>query len=128
MRRPAVFVALLCLAAPAGAQIAGRHDGGPAPRPNLFVDDGRMPSPGPGRELRDARRQIDRARERGSISRREAKALRREARLIGRLADRYGSDGLSAAEQRELSTRTGALRGSATRPAQAGGRDRRGRQ
>jgi hypothetical protein len=129
MPRFASLILLSCLAVPAHAQIAGRHDSGPMPRPNLFIDDGRMPSPGPGRDLRDARRQIDHARERGSISRREAKALRREARLIGQLTERYGRDGLSAAEQQELGTRTGALRGTATRPGSvATARRRPGRQ
>ncbi len=124
MRRLAPLVVLLCIAAPAGAQIAGRHDSGPMPSRNVFIDDGRMPSPGPARDLRDARRQIDRARERGSITRREARALRRESRLIARAAESYGLNGLSASEQRELSARTAALRGTATRPAQNGDRGR----
>ena len=124
MRPLASLLMLCCLAAPASAQIAGRHDSGRMPPPNLFIDDGRMPGPGPGQDLRDARRQIDRARERGSISRREARMLRREARLIARTAELYGLDGLSASERRELSARTGALRSTATPPAQADGRRR----
>ena len=116
MRRLAPFLLILGLTAPAAAQIAGRPNDAPAPPRNLFFDDGRMPAPGPGRELRETRREIERARERGSITRREARALRREARLIGRLAERYGRDGLSGAEQRELSATTGALRSTATRP------------
>jgi len=123
MRRIAPFVLLLCLVAPASAQIAGRHGGGPTPPRNLFFDDGQLPGPGPARDVRDARRQIDRAREAGLISRREAKALRREARLIARATERYGIDGLSASERRELRIRAGVLRDSATRPPRAADTD-----
>jgi len=52
--------------------------------------------------VRDA---IDRGRDSGQLSRREARRLRREANQIDMLADRYGSDGMSDAEARELATR-----------------------
>ncbi len=62
-----------------------------------------------GRELRGTRDTIDEGRKQGDLSKREARALRREARQIGTLADRYGQDGLSDSEIRELETRTRVL-------------------
>ena len=59
-----------------------------------------------GRELRDTRQTIDKSRKQGDLSKREARALRREARQIGTLADRYGQDGLSDVEYREIETRS----------------------
>lgn len=61
------------------------------------------------RELRDTRRNIERRRESGELSKREARALRREARLIASLEDRYSRDGLSAAELHELQLRADEL-------------------
>ena len=62
------------------------------------------------RDLRDARRIIERRRESGELSRREARHLRREARLISALGERYGADGLSASERQELQLRANELR------------------
>jgi hypothetical protein len=112
MPRPALllFVAAL-LAAPASAQIAGKHDYGPVAPANPFLPDSRLPGPGLGKELGDIGRRIDRARDRGALSRREARQLEREAHLLGRLADRYARDGLSPAERAELEARAAYLRG-----------------
>ena len=99
----------LASAAPAGARIVGTQLPSPVPRANPFIGDSRIPAPGVGRDLRDIRHRIERARETGDISAREARQLRREARFIGRLAGRYGRDGLSSSEQGELRTRTEAL-------------------
>ena len=55
-----------------------------------------------GRDLREARREIDRRRENGELTRREARQLRREVAMISTLAQRYGRDGLSDSERREL--------------------------
>ncbi len=63
-----------------------------------------------GSELGRARRDIERMRDRGELSRREAKALRKEADRIGEMADRYRRDGYSESELRELDLRTTELR------------------
>jgi len=99
------------LAAPAAGQIAGRRDYGPVAPANPFLPDSRPPAPSPGREVEDLRGRIAAARESGDIGRREARRLDREARLIGRLAARYGRDGLSAPERGEIATRAAAVRG-----------------
>jgi hypothetical protein len=67
-------------------------------------------------DLREARRSIERRRDNGELSRREARQLRREARLITRLSYRYGHDGLSASERRELTLRANVLRAQAAAP------------
>jgi hypothetical protein len=113
MRALATFFLLpaLVIAAPAAARIVGTQLPMPVPRVDPFIGDSRLPAPGIGRELRDIRSRIEHARESGDISPREARQLRREARLIGRLADRYGSDALSRSERDELTVRAQALRG-----------------
>ena len=67
-------------------------------------------------DLREARRSIERRRDNGELSRREARRLRREARLVATLAHRYGRDGLSDAERRELALRANALRARSESP------------
>lgn len=119
MRRLAAlpFLALaVLLTAPAGAQIAERHRYEPMSSPNPFIGDSRLPGPGLGRDLRDIRGRIERARDSGAISHREARQLRREARLIGRLASRFARDGLSQPERRELEARAFALRSVVSSP------------
>ena len=61
--------------------------------------------PSTARETSALRRDIRRGRASGTVSRREARALRRETDQIDTLAERYGADGLSDAEARELNTR-----------------------
>ncbi|HEX9963918.1 MAG TPA: hypothetical protein VGB04_02935 [Allosphingosinicella sp.] len=113
--------ALIALAtAPAEAQIAGKHDYGPAPVSSPFLEDSRLPGPGIGRELRDIDKRIDRARESGRLSGREARRLEREARAIGRLARVYGRDGLSPSERSELDARARYLRDSVGKPPRGG--------
>lgn len=63
-----------------------------------------------GRELRDVDEQIDNLRGQGAVSKREARSLRRQSGQLSDLADRYGADGLSSDEKRELETRTQLLR------------------
>jgi hypothetical protein len=118
MRRFALpaLTLLAFAAAPAAAQIAGRHDYGPFPVSSPFLPDSRLPGPGIGKELRDIKGRIDRARSNGSLSRGEARRLDREARAIGRLARVYGRDGLSPSERAELESRANYLRGAAGRP------------
>lgn len=104
------------LAAPASAQIAGKHDYGPVPLANPFLPDSRLPGPPLGKELRDIEGRIDRARDSGGLSPREARRLDREARAVGRLARRYGRDGLSPSERAELEARTAYLSDTVNRP------------
>jgi hypothetical protein len=106
----ACLLLALPIAAPAGAQIAGRHDYGPVTPPTPFLGDSRLPGPGTDREVEHVRDRVHRARESGLISRGEARRLNREARAIERLAEVYGRDGLSQSEQRELDARTAILR------------------
>ena len=117
MRRFALPVlTFLAASVAANAQIAGRHDYGPVPLSSPFFEDSRLPGPGIGRELSDLEGRIDRARDSGALSRGEARRLEREARVIGRLARRYGRDGLSPSERAELEARTAYLRDSVNRP------------
>jgi hypothetical protein len=113
-------LAALILSAPAGAQIAGKRDYGPVPVFSPFLPDSRLPGPEVGKQLRDIDERIDRARESGRLSGREARRLEREARAIGRLARAYGRDGLSPSERAELENRTNYLRDSVGRPRHGG--------
>jgi hypothetical protein len=118
----AVAILAWAAAAPAAAQIAGKRDYGPVAASSPFLADSRLPGPGIGPEVRDIEGRIERARERGDLSRGEARRLEREARALGRLARRYGRDGLSGPEQAELENRAAYLRDSLGRPASGGGR------
>lgn len=78
MRRFALTASLLALAAaPAGAQIAGKHDYGPVPVASPFLEDSRLPGPALGKRLRDIDRRIGRARSSGQLTGREARSLER---------------------------------------------------
>jgi hypothetical protein len=110
-----IFLALP-MAAPAAAQIVGRHDHGPVPRANPFIGDSAKPARDAGRQAHKIRERVSRARDNGLISRQEARRLGREARAIERMAARYGADGLSQAERSELELRTQALSGAVGRP------------
>lgn len=107
---PILAFASVALAAPAQAQIVGRPDFGPAGGSDPFLSRGFAPGPSIGSEVRHMRERIGQARESGLITRKEARRLDREARLIGRLARRYGRDGLSGSERGELETRAAVLR------------------
>jgi hypothetical protein len=105
----------LCAAAflidsPAAAQFVGRPVYEPVLPAGSFLGDSSLPGPAIGRELRDVRRGIERRRETGELTRREARELRREARLIDRSAERFRRGGLSASERRELEIRARVLR------------------
>lgn len=116
MNRFAIPLLALILPAPAAAQIAGRPAPEPAFRANPFVDDGRMAGPSVRDDMRQVRRNIDRYREIGALSAREARQLRRESRRIQAAALRYGRDGLSGSERDELANRSQALRSALPRP------------
>lgn len=107
-------------AAPAEAQIAGKRDYGHVPVASPFLEDSRLPGPAVGKQLRDIDKSIDRARESGRLSGREARRLEREARAIGRLARMYGRDGLSPSERAELENRAAYLRDSVGKPRRGG--------
>jgi hypothetical protein len=118
--RSLILLALVA-ATPASAQIVGRHDYGDVGIRNpLAQEDSSLAGPGTRRNVRHLRDRIDDARDSGRISGREARAYRREARLIGRLAVRFGSDGLSASESAELEFRARALSGRISAPSQGG--------
>ncbi|HEU0098483.1 MAG TPA: hypothetical protein VFQ67_06875 [Allosphingosinicella sp.] len=124
--RPTLFAALTLLAAttsaPAAAQIVGKRDYGPVPAASPFLPDSRLPGPSIGREVRDLKGRIDRARESGALPAGEARRLEREARAIGRLARLYGRDGLSPSERAELDARAAYLRDAVDRPRPGGRR------
>jgi hypothetical protein len=124
--RPA-FALLALAAAPAAAQIAGKHDYGPVPLSSPFLEDSRLPGPPIGKELRDIEGRIDRARDSGALSRGEARRLEREARAVGRLARLYGRDGLSPSERAELEARALYLRGAVGLPPKVDDGRHRGR-
>ncbi len=54
------------------------------------------------RDLRATRERIEDDVDSGAISRKQGRALKREARRIGSLVQRFGRDGLSDSEQRDL--------------------------
>lgn len=77
-------------------------------------DMGTQPSnPALSHDLRETRQRISRGRADGELSKREARSLRREARQISTLGERYGRDGLSDSEARELETRVQILKSQA---------------
>jgi hypothetical protein len=116
----ALTLVALAAAGPAPAQIAAKRDYGPVRSSSPFLEDSRLPGPGLGKELRDINKRIDRARESGRLSGREARRLEREARAIGRLERRYGRDGLSPSERAELEARAAYLRDSVGKPRRGG--------
>jgi hypothetical protein len=122
----AAILLALTLAAAAQAQLVGRPGGGFERTPDPFLGNGIAPGPSVERDVRSTRRQIERARDDGRLTRREAKALRREARRIEAAAERYAQGGLSASERRELETRARVLREQAARGTRAAKPAKRG--
>jgi hypothetical protein len=110
-----MLVLTLCVVAPAGARIAGKHPPGDVRRPDPFIAEGRASGPSVGKDVRQIRKQVDRARESGALTPREARRLKREARLIGRHARLFARDGLSESERRELEARSFYLRDAVSR-------------
>jgi hypothetical protein len=111
----AFLVLASSIAAPAGARIAGNHPPRDVAPSNPFPEPQRL-GPGLGRDVRDIRQRVEDAHDNGVISKREARQLKREARLIGRLERRYGRDGLSMSERKELEARARYLRDAVNRP------------
>ncbi|HEX8655437.1 MAG TPA: hypothetical protein VF693_09470 [Allosphingosinicella sp.] len=94
--------ALAFAAAPASAQIVGRHDYGPVGRGNPFIGDSSFGLPGFGREVRDIRDRVSDGRESGQLSQAEARQLRRDTRRLVVVGRAYRRDGLSASEAHAL--------------------------
>ena len=69
-------------------------------------------------QLQQVDRQVDRERDRGLISRADARRIRREAAQIGILYARYSDNGLSDDEADELQTRIDVLRSTPPPPRQ----------
>ena len=61
------------------------------------------------RNLDDARRSVSDRRRSGDLSKTEARALKKQQRVLQALGDRYGEDGLSTSEERELAMLSQAL-------------------
>lgn len=109
--RIAVLVLAFAVAAPVQAGIApSRRSAEPAVQRDPFLGSGRIEGPGIYRDVGDIRDRIDDGRESGALSRREARRLDRQARSLAHTAQRYGRDGLSASEARELEARARYLR------------------
>lgn len=100
---------------PAAAQIVGRPQYERVGLADPFLGNGSMPGASVGAELRQIDRRIDRARDNGLITRREARQMRSQARGIAYLAGVYRHDGLSYSERIELRTRIDVLRDSINR-------------
>jgi hypothetical protein len=105
----ALALAFPALAVPAGAQIVGSPVYPSVSRPNPFLPDSRLPSAGPWEQSRHLRQRIDRAREAGLITRREARQLRRGANVVASHGFAYGLDGFSNSELVELESRMRAI-------------------
>lgn len=74
-------------------------------------------APGVEGDLSSIRRDIRHGQSDGRISRSEARNFRRQTRQISALQSRFGDNGLSAPEQRELEFRADALRSIVNSPA-----------
>ena len=107
----AVQAQLASVQPPGGARVPGIVERpGSVRLPGTIEVQPRASDPAVERELRAARRDIDRRRENGELSRREARQLRRESRRIEHLAERYARDGLSDSERQQLELHAKALR------------------
>jgi hypothetical protein len=116
MRSLLLLPLLIASAAPAIAEIAPRRSPGAVPPRQPFgTVDSRLPGQNIHRDLRDIRGKIEEAQDKGALSRREARALRRESRAIDAAARRFGRDGFSQSERRELEARALYLRGAVSR-------------
>lgn len=102
----AIVLVLLLLPGVASAQLVGRS-APPAPRTTAGYG---VVVRTPGPDSHDIRERIGDGRRSGQLSRGEARQLRRETGQLDTLAARYGADGLSAAEARELQVRAEVLR------------------
>ena len=120
MRRLACALSMsltvLTIATPSAAQIVGQRDYGRVGTANPFLPDSRLPDPPVAAEMNQIHRRIDRLRDSGILSRREARQLHREARAIGHAAYHYSADGYSTSERAELRARTAVLRQEVSRP------------
>ncbi|MDK2762003.1 MAG: hypothetical protein KYX64_11675 [Sphingopyxis sp.] len=95
----AQFMPIMPPTPPAGDPMPGISDMGTQPGGSTYRYD-----------IREARDRISRGRHNGELSKSEARGLKREAGQIAALAERYGRDGLSDSERRELDMRTQVLK------------------
>lgn len=100
----ATFVAALALYPASG--MTGPQAPQPRVVPTISIGAGSTVA----RDIRDIRSEVKEGRQRGELSRRQAKQLRREAGEIRMLEDRYASGGLSLAERSELRSRVEVLK------------------
>lgn len=123
MRHPALLALSLAAvpAGPAAGQIAEPHRYPPVGIADPFLPDSRLPGPGVWRDTEYLHDRIDRAREAGLITRREARRLNREVSRIRASGYRYERDGLSRSEQAELQARTQAVSAAISRTSGGGG-------
>jgi hypothetical protein len=98
--------ALIFISAAASASIAPRREQAKAGRVYEPARD-----PGISRQAERIGDRIEQGRERGQLTRGEARGLKKEARLLSRLHARYAGGGLSASERRELQARIDYLNG-----------------
>lgn len=107
MRLTVLPLIALFLATPAAAQINGTRQASASQRERAVpvrTDEGWR------EDLRAIHRRTDEARDRGEISRREARATHRQARLIRSVGARYAASGLTEAELDMLESQAFALR------------------
>lgn len=111
-------IALLALALPAAVQGASTREGPPSrsDAPGIAEVETVVIPDGVGRELHEVREAIERRRDSGELSRREARALRREARRIARAQEWYARDGLDESELDALRLSAETLRHAAQTP------------
>ena len=110
--RRALVLSLIALAAPsapAAAQFVPRPSYPPVAPADPFLPDSRLPGPGVWQDVGFLHDRIDRARDAGLLSRREARRFSRQASRIADRAFTYGRDGLSSSERAELQSRTRAV-------------------
>ncbi len=118
---PALALAL-AVATPASAGINGTRQASASQRerPVLVISGQGYQS-----ELRDIRRGVRRARDRGEINRCEARSVRRQVSAIRSTGHRYAAGGLSDAELALLDSQAFALRDAWQAPARPGATCRR---
>ena len=115
MRLAALPLVLVLTATPAAAQIVinGSHQASASQRDRAGT---RLQGDGWDSELRQTARDARRARERGEITRQEARNIRRQVAAVQFLGSAYAADGLSEAELDWLESQALAVRELAQAP------------
>lgn len=105
--------------------VCGAHAQSGAGSPGV---DGRVAGPTIGAELDDVHDRISRQKANRVLSKSQARAMHRETAQIGVLANRYGQDGMSYAERREIDMRIEAARSLSGAPGARASQDRPGKK